>query len=385
MADEIIIDLSEADDDDDYEYDPALDPEYAQAIEAEAPKAKPKTQLSDQAKAYLRQQRLLSLNQLYDLPPITWFIEDLIPTGPRTMVQGQGGSYKSFLVLDWMLCAVTGRSWHGRYIEPGGVLYMAGEGARGLSKRIDAWCEHNHTTKAELADKNLTFIGNPIQFAKLDGPGKEAWRQLVAGLGVKYLVVDTLHTSAEGVEENSNTEMGALLGAATTVAGGPDGVRLIFVHHKGKADKLGGRGASNLRDDFDVTLDLVKTGDYVCELRPDKIRDAEAFKPLIIEFERHAHTDSSRSSLYIGSVEQVADAPAGAHKAEKHTRIDDAIEAITDHGLLKEGWGEGRITDALKGLDLGYNFSHNTVGKAIKRLRETEQALADMRRNADHD
>lgn len=387
MAAEVIIDLSEvpADFDPDQEYDPTLDPELGEAVESIAPKPKPKPQLSDTALAYLRRHRLLSFNQLMNLPPIEWFVEDLIPEG-LTMVQGQGGSYKSFLVLDWMLCAATNRAWHGRAIKPGSVLYMAGEGARGLPRRLDAWCHANHVDPATLHDSGrLTFIADPIQFGRLDQAEKDAWRSFITALDPGYLVVDTLHTSSSGVDENSNADMAMLLQAARYIVAGATDCQLIFIHHKGKGDgKVGGRGASSLRDDFDVTLDVEVAGDYVARLKPDKIRDAEAFKPLLLCFERYAHTDSDRSSLYIESVEQEA-GPVGQHKTAKRTRIDDAMEAITDHGLLKEGWGEGRITDALKALDLGYNFSHNTVGKAIKRLRETEQALADMRRNADAD
>lgn len=363
---EVVFDLSTADPD----YDPNADPEFAPAP--------PVPEIGRDVLGFIAKRRLLTMDALYNQPPIEWFIEDLLPYMPRTMLQGAGGSFKSFLVLDWMLCAATGRAWFGRTVRPGKVLYMAGEGARGLPKRIDAWCAHNDVERAAI--QNIDFMGEPFELGAMSSQARDLWRAFIAHLGYDYIVVDTLHTASGGAEENSNTDMGRVLDTMTYIAGGANGAATIYVHHRSKANP-GARGASALRDDFDVTIELAPTSElYQAKLSKDKIRDVEEFKPLLLKFERHRPEDRLHSSLYIEQVEDTDTSKTGPKAGTRTSQVQLAAEAITHHDLLHTGWGEAQISEELKRLDLGYKFSPSTVGRALRQLRESQAEIENMNR-----
>lgn len=335
-----------------------------------APSRKP---LDPQLLALIRKTRVMSAVDLSRLPAPTWFIQDLLPHVPRTMLHGKGGSYKSFVMLDWMLAAATHRDWHEHEVRPGHVLYIAGEGGGGINKRIAAWCARNDTAIESLT--NIDFMIDPINLTETERT--QVWQGFFDHLQYDYVVIDTLHMASAGAEENSSTEMGKVLENATRMVG-PD-TSLFFVHHMTKA---GGthRGSGALRDDIDVSISLneVEGVDYTAQLLPDKLRDAERFKPINICFAKHG--EGIESSLYVSSISTNAkriDTSTKPPAAEAR-----AAEAITKHDLDIE-WGQKRMTQALKDLDLGYNFSPSTVGLALAHLRGKSQEVKNMRAHSD--
>lgn len=386
MTDDVVdIDLSEVDPD-------LTEEQYLADLgePAPIPESKPTSPLVE----YLRKQALMDIDDLYAQPPIEWFIQDLLPFVNRTMVVGAGGTFKSFLVLDWMLCAAARRPWFGRYVKWGRVLYMAGEGARGLPKRIDAWCAHNGVDREDLRE-NIHFLAQPFELKGMSDLGVAAWRALIRGGHYRYVVVDTLHTAAAGAEENSNTEMGSILARAQQLVGGENTqTALIFVHHKPKGEGRGARGADTLRSDVDVSVLLDKPkGSMIATLQPDKLRDVEEFHNLFVQFARHEGEEHMQNSLYIEAVarrkedllQHPDDEDDNVDIQRRETAVDRAMEAIVYHDLLDRRtdgrpWGEPRITEELKHLELGYNFSASTVGRALRNLRESQTEVQNIQR-----
>lgn len=373
--DEVEIDLSEVDWDN-------YDAEDLEVIEELVAAEKPIPKLDPAVARYISKQRLFTVDALYAQPPIDWFIEGLLPEVPRTIIQGAGGSFKSFLVLDWMLCAATRHAWFDRSVKPGRVLYMAGEGARGLPRRITAWCDRNRVTRKDLG--NIAFLAQPFELFSMSNEARDKWRAYLAYLKLDYIVIDTLHTASSGAEENSNTNMGTVIDNATYIAGGPHGAKLIVIHHRSKA-MPGARGASMLRDDFDAScnVDLPEHTELTAKLSADKIRDAEAFKPLTIKFAKHLSSDGP--SLYIEEVIDTGVKDPEKQSTTRTTQQDRCEAAILRHDLLDTGWGERRISEELKALDLGYDFGHGTVGRALLKLRTTAIEVQNMLRNQERD
>ena len=71
------------------------------------------------------------------LGPIQFLVDDLLPEGSLSMLFGDPGCGKSFIAIDIAMCVATGTSFHGKPVTKGAVIYIVGEGYRGLTQR--AW------------------------------------------------------------------------------------------------------------------------------------------------------------------------------------------------------------------------------------------------------
>ena len=335
---EVWLDLSEAEEG---VHDPAEDEEwYADAANrAVADPITTRTPVPTRIAKRIRDARLMTVRKLRELPPVEWFVEGLIPAGPRTLLHGPGGSKKSFLMLDWMLCASTRTPWHGRTIAPGRVLYIVGEGVSGLGKRLDAWLATHPGANPNLPE--IAFMPQPVNLYTLTDSEIELWHDTFELMGFTYIVVDTVHQSMAGGEENSAADIGKVLENASKIAGRAD---LFFIHHDPKAAREGPgnfstpRGSSALRDSVDVCLTMAphKTDNLAAVLKPDKVRDAEPFKDQHLRF--GVHGEGIQSSLYIASVDD------GAPKGEVKQRLELSEEArfmlqwMKKHGRRSSRW-----------------------------------------------
>ena len=87
---------------------------------------------------------LLSLRDIADLAPPKYIIGKHITDKGLAVIFGAPGSYKTFLALDMGLSIAHDIFWQDRLTEAGSVIYIAGEGVGGISKRIRAWREHHN-------------------------------------------------------------------------------------------------------------------------------------------------------------------------------------------------------------------------------------------------
>ena len=227
--------------------------------------------------------RLLSMEEMLSEPkPTDWVIRDRLEATNLAVLFGGSGSMKTFVALDMGLCTATGLPWHGHTVpKPGPVVYIAGEGFRGLAKRIRAWIlEHNADSSAIpfYVTSDLVEFLNP----KSVDVATAAVADLVTRQGSpRLVVVDTLARCFGGGDENSTADMGAFVAAL-------DRLRLRFdcavlvVHHSGLQEQNRARGASALRAalDMEYRLDVQdNTRILICT----KAKDHEA--PPLLAFE----------------------------------------------------------------------------------------------------
>jgi hypothetical protein len=94
--------------------------------------------------------------------PTDWLLRGYLEAETLACLFGESGTMKSFLALDMGLCIASGLPWHGRDVPLAGpVVYVAGEGFRGLSRRIKAWLVAHHLTGEGLP---LMSPARPVQF-----------------------------------------------------------------------------------------------------------------------------------------------------------------------------------------------------------------------------
>ena len=78
-----------------------------------------------------------------ELRPPEWLIDGVLERACLTGLIGSAGCGKSFLAIDMACSIASGKSFHDRAVSAGKVLYIAGEGQRGITARIEAWCKAN--------------------------------------------------------------------------------------------------------------------------------------------------------------------------------------------------------------------------------------------------
>ena len=214
--------------------------------------------------------KLLTLDDLRNLPDPTWAIEGIIPAGVLSVMFGPSGSGKSFTALDMALSTAAGVPWMGRTVAPGPVLYVAAEGRRGIPAREDAW----HLAHADCDASSIRFLDEAVSL--LDEREVSAILADIAELPAvpTLIVIDTLARCFGLGDENSTRDMGMFVAGAERLRRAT-GATVLIVHHTGKVGQVE-RGNSALRAAVDTMIG-VTAEDTVIKMQCEKQKDAEEF------------------------------------------------------------------------------------------------------------
>jgi KaiC/GvpD/RAD55 family RecA-like ATPase len=207
------------------------------------------------------------------LEPIQFLVHDLLPHGSLSMLFGDPACGKSFVAIDIAMCVATGTSFHGKSVTKGAVIYIAGEGYRGLTQRAWAWLSENEISM----DVAEIFISR----TSVDIPDDDAREKLTSEihslLGEEgkpaLIVLDTVARNFGGNDENSTKDMSAFITAVDAINAEFDCATLL-VHHTGHADKTRARGAIALKGALDTEYRLAKY-DAFLTLECTKAKDFE--------------------------------------------------------------------------------------------------------------
>ena len=202
-----------------------------------------------------------------------WTVKDILPeTANLSIIYGNYGTYKSFVITDILLSIATGKDWHGKKTRKKNCLYITGEGAAGSAKRFVAWQIAHNTEVTE------NFVNIPMA-ARIDSPEDlENISDLVAQVEPQIVVFDTLARSMLG-DENSTKDMNLIINSLDKLAQSY-GCQFILLHHSGKDKSRGARGNSALLGAVDVAIEAIKSRDNEVILRCEKMKDAEPFSDM---------------------------------------------------------------------------------------------------------
>lgn len=304
------------------------------------------------------------------------FVEDMICEGTVVTVVGNSNVGKSFLVLDLAQHIALGWDWHGLEIDRGGVVYLAGEGQRGVSLRIAAFRQHYGWDKT--AGAAFQMIGTTGKF-RTDEDVTALITELNAAkeeLGsLKLVVVDTLACAMDGGDENSSVDMGKTVASAKRVRD-ETGAAVLIVHHTGKDDTKGARGHSLLRAAVDGEF-LVKRSSNTApiELSTTKQRDMEYGKPMFFDLVS-LELGANRRGKPIKSAVVVANTTACREEKPLLPALKLALDKLreleTEPGaaIVTATWRDA-MDDVYKGM---------MIDKANTRQTKFRRALTDLER-----
>ena len=75
----------------------------------------------------------------YDPAQANWLLHKMLPTEGVAVLYGKWKQFKSFVALYLGVAVARGEPWAGRKTKKGIVVYIAGEGGHGLTKRIEVY------------------------------------------------------------------------------------------------------------------------------------------------------------------------------------------------------------------------------------------------------
>jgi hypothetical protein len=222
---------------------------------------------------------LLDLDELEALPAPTWLIADLIADHGLSVLYGDPGAGKSFIAIDMALRLAFAMDWHGTPARAAGVLYIAGEGSRGLGKRVAGWRREHAMDGVEAP-----FLLLPAAVQLLDDASRSRLCRTIdaaksrAGFPIGLVVIDTVSRAIAGADENGQETMSLFVKACAEIQAHCGGA-VLAVHHSGKDKDRGMRGSTVLLGGCDASIRLTKDEGHVT-LTVEKQKDAEQGEPV---------------------------------------------------------------------------------------------------------
>lgn len=267
------------------------------------------------------------------------------------MLAGPSNSFKSFLLIDWLLCMAIGRKWLNRPTIQCKIAYVLGEGKASLMKRIHAWIKYHEITDKERKslDENFRVSFDVPQLTSAASTDNMLADLAQQNYKPEVIAIDTFARSFVGKDENDAKDVGVWIEQADKLR--QNGFTVLFLHHTKKNTEFGVqyRGSSAIKGAMDTAFVQTRDGNY-CSLVCDKQKDHDEgpelkFRTLTIP------VNSSDSSLILVpamimdsrfSEESVDDGEIIAQLIEDGSYTSDAARAETlakklriSHGAAK--------------------------------------------------
>jgi AAA domain-containing protein len=213
--------------------------------------------------------RILSDVELEALPTQPPLIEGLFARNSLVSAVGLRSSYKTFWLIDLMMCIATNTPWLGRAVHQGPVLYICAEGAYGMRARVAAWKQAN----LYEGSAPVWFIPQRVPFS--DPSATAELLQLLKDWPTPpvLVVIDTVARNFSG-DENAQQDMSRFVAGCDRLREATEAT-IIGAHHMGWVAERS-RGSSVLPDAADTEFTLTKDGNRL-SVKVTKQKDGPQF------------------------------------------------------------------------------------------------------------
>lgn len=196
----------------------------------------------------------------------SYVVDGLISDGDKMIIGGPSMSGKSFFSIHVGLTVALAAStpdltvFGQKILKPGLVIYQAGEGARGVKKRMRAWRRHFNVPR----DIDLPFelLQSRVDLYAADGDTAALIEEIKSicedypDIPLVMVVIDTLATATGSADENSGKDMSAVMINIDKIRNAT-GANVCLVHHVNAAGtKL--RGHSSILANIDQVIMVSK-------------------------------------------------------------------------------------------------------------------------------
>jgi hypothetical protein len=217
--------------------------------------------------------KILTLSDLAELPPIRTGIDGWTSSPSAVLLVGAYGLGKSALTLSMGCSVASGTTFLGNAVERRRVLYVVGEGARGLPRRVNAW---RQIWDRDLSEDDLLFMTRPRGSLREEKTWTDL-RRYCQSEGIGWVCLDTFSSLAPDADETKDAAL--IVAGLNALAEDIDGTA-ILVHHPGwsASAKDRARGGYQLEGNVDevIVLDAIAEGSDVISAKVKKRKDGEA-------------------------------------------------------------------------------------------------------------
>lgn len=321
--------------------------------------------------------------QVWDLEPPDYLIEGIILSGDNQhkdgaqlgtimALYGPSNIGKTFLLLSWLLCLVTGTPWCGRRVRKTAVLLITDEGVRGIGTRERGWCAKFRFKSAPEFPHCVGML-NLLDTDAVEAAGKE-----IAGWEIKpgLIAIDTFG-SAIGTGDEVKDMPKAMLNARYLSA--LTGACVLLNHHPNKAGDVE-RGGGQFRNKVDMLIEVqaVKDVNNFRQLTFWKTRDDKQPEPLMIELcDQTVDTPwGIKTTLAVDGPRTVADMPMEA-LGQLEEIILTVFQNFPDGATWTELYNLANIATAGDRKKAGACLDRSVFGRALTNLTKTRAVLDD--------
>jgi hypothetical protein len=246
---------------------------------------------------------LVRYDEILTMAEPEWLIPGVLTQNTFAVLYAPYDSFKSFIAADWALCLATGTPWCGQPVKRCDAVYVVGEAVSGTRLRLEAWVKQHGIEARGFAivplAPNLMFPEQVKEFIRAILDERRA-----NGFDPGLVVIDTLHRSMAGGDENSAKDMSVVIASIAAIQR-EIGCTVVLIHHAGKDVDRGSRGSSAVPADTDSLLTVTRhPGTMTCTLRVERHKDADSgqvfpLRLVKVELPVNPKTLESRSSLVV--------------------------------------------------------------------------------------
>ncbi len=196
---------------------------------------------------------LIPWSELSKLQRRKYLIKHWLDEGALSVVYGASNSGKTFFALDIASHISLGWKWRGHNTKDGSVIYIAGEGAGGISERLEAFRLHH-----EIDDYGELFILRSALTLSGEDANIDDFISLLEDIpNKKLIIVDTLARNMGAGDENSTKDMNEFVRQCDKLRD-ETGAHVMIIHHTGKEEGRGARGSSALKAAIDTEIAITQ-------------------------------------------------------------------------------------------------------------------------------
>lgn len=330
------------------------------------------------ARSSAKQYNLLTAADLASRPRLQWLVKGVLPRQGFAAIVGPSGSGKTFLALDLVAAIERGIPWFNHRVTSVPVSYLALEGEAGITNRVAAYQRHTGYRFSE----RFRVVTERFELLSVGDIPALADSLIRAGMKDGVVVIDTLNRAAAGADENSSSDMGALIAASSELQARVGGLVLI-VHHSGKDVSKGARGHSSLFAALDACIEVSRDSNRR-EWRLAKSKDGEdgkthPFRLEVVEIDIDQDGDSV-SSCVVAVEEHTAESirrvslPSGGNQKTAYDAIAASLKDVRTFGQASAPPGRPCIE-----LEAAITAAANVLPCEPKRRRErAQQAITGL-------